>query len=56
VSGVLSGVLSGGWEFVWAAYGITAAVFVGYTLSLLLRVRGERARRRQSRSTPEVTS
>ncbi len=24
------GVISGGWEFVWAAYGITAAVFVLY--------------------------
>jgi hypothetical protein len=38
------GVLEGGWEFVWAAYGITAAVFLGYAVSLLLRLRGERAR------------
>ena len=51
----MSGVLSGGWEFVWAAYGITALVLVGYTLSLLSRVRGESARRRQSGRTPEVT-
>jgi heme exporter protein D len=33
------GVISGGWEFVWAAYGITAAVFVVYTLSLVKRMR-----------------
>ena len=33
------GVISGGWEFVWAAYGITAAVFTVYTLSLVVRLR-----------------
>ena len=41
----MSGVLSGGWGFVWAAYGITGAVLIGYTLSLLVRLRHERARR-----------
>ena len=38
------GVISGGWEFVWAAYGITAAVFLLYTISLVSRSRGERLR------------
>lgn len=33
------GVVSGGWEFIWAAYGITAAMFIGYTISLVLRLR-----------------
>jgi len=33
------GVISGGWEFVWAAYGITAAIFILYTASLVKRLR-----------------
>ena len=33
------GVISGGWEFVWAAYGITAALFIIYTTSLVVRLR-----------------
>jgi len=33
------GVISGGWEFVWAAYGITAAIFILYTISLAVRLR-----------------
>ena len=52
----MSGVLEGGWEFVWAAYGVTVVVFVGYTLSLLSRLREESTRRRQQSRTPEVTS
>ena len=33
------GAIQGGWEYVWAAYGISAVVFVGYTVSVLLRWR-----------------
>lgn len=33
------GVISGGWEFVWAAYGITAAMFIIYTTSLVVRLK-----------------
>ena len=33
------GVISGGWEFVWAAYGVTATVFILYTISLAVRLR-----------------
>ena len=36
------GVISGGWEFVWAAYGISAAVFVLYGVSLVVRLREAR--------------
>ena len=36
------GVISGGWEFVWAAYGITAAGFAIYIGSLVARLRAER--------------
>jgi hypothetical protein len=33
------GVISGGWEFVWAAYGVSAAIFIVYTISLFVRLR-----------------
>ena len=33
------GYVVGGWEYVWAAYGITAAVFVFYGISLFARLR-----------------
>ncbi len=33
----LTGAIQGGWEYVWAAYGITWATFALYTLSLYLR-------------------
>jgi heme exporter protein D len=36
------GVISGGWEFVWAAYGITAMLFTVYTVSLVMRLREAR--------------
>lgn len=35
----MSGVVVGGWEFVWAAYGITAAGFAIYITSLIVRLR-----------------
>lgn len=40
--GVASGVLQGGWEFILAAYGVSAFVFAAYFLSLHLRYRAER--------------
>jgi hypothetical protein len=33
------GIVTGGWEFVWAAYGLTAAVFVIYAISVFTRLR-----------------
>ena len=38
----MTGIVQGGWEFVWAAYGLTAAVFVGYGISLIARLRESR--------------
>lgn len=38
------GVIEGGWEFVWGAYGVTALMLLGYALSVHLRFRAERAR------------
>ena len=40
----MSGVVSGGWEFVWAAYAVTAVVLGVYTFSIFSRLRAERAR------------
>ena len=51
------GVLQGGWEYVWAAYGITAIVFLGYGASLVLRFRSETARAaREALRSSEVSS
>ena len=33
------GVIVGGWEFVWAAYGLTGAAFLLYGIMLLKRLR-----------------
>ena len=35
----MTGMIEGGWAFVWAAYGITAAAFVVYTVTLIARLR-----------------
>ena len=36
-----SGVIAGGWEYIWAAYGVTWLFFAGYSLSLFLRTSDE---------------
>lgn len=38
----MSGTISGGWSFVWSAYGITATVLAIYAISLLMRLRSAR--------------
>lgn len=35
----MTGVIQGGWEYVIAAYAVSALVFVAYALSLYLRLR-----------------
>jgi heme exporter protein CcmD len=42
-----SGVIAGGWEYVWAAYGLSAAILLGYAVSIYVRYRGERARQKR---------
>jgi heme exporter protein CcmD len=37
------GYIEGGWEFVWAAYGVTAVVLVAYAVSVFLRYRAAKA-------------
>ena len=39
-----SGVIVGGWEYVYGAYGATALVLLGYAASVVLRYRAERSR------------
>jgi heme exporter protein CcmD len=38
------GIVTGGWEFVWAAYGVTAAVFAVYAISIFARLRETKRR------------
>ena len=40
----MSGTITGGWGFVWAAYGLSAFVFVAYAISLVTRLRTEQNR------------
>lgn len=37
----MTGMIQGGWEFVWAAYGITGVAMAVYMISLWLRWRKE---------------
>jgi heme exporter protein D len=53
MSEVGSGVLQGGWEFVTAAYAVTAVVLVSYALSVVARYRTE-SRRREREARPGV--
>jgi heme exporter protein CcmD len=43
----MTGVVAGGWEFVWAAYSVTAVTLLGYALSVHRRYRAERDRQRR---------
>lgn len=43
------GIVSGGWNFVIAAYGITAAVLVLYGVTLVTRLREARSRAAEER-------
>ncbi len=40
MNGIGSGVIHGGWGYVWVVYGVTWAVFAFYTASVFLRARG----------------
>lgn len=49
-----SGVIQGGWEFVWAAYAVSATILTGYALSVFARYRAL-VRRRESEGAAAVT-
>jgi heme exporter protein D len=40
----MTGVLTGGWSYVWAAYGLTTAALLIYAVSLFMRLKEERQR------------
>jgi heme exporter protein D len=42
---MMSGTIVGGWEYVYAAYALTALILVGYAVSVVVRYRQELARR-----------
>ncbi len=41
----MSGVIAGGWEYVIAAYSVSAVILLGYAFSVWWRYRRERSRR-----------
>jgi heme exporter protein CcmD len=46
----MSGMIAGGWEYVWAAYAVTALFLGGYIATVLMRYRSElrRSQRREA--------
>ena len=44
------GVVVGGWEYVWAAYGITTLAFLVYGVTLITKLREEWSRNASERS------
>jgi hypothetical protein len=43
----MTGVIEGGWTFVWGAYGASAFILIGYAVSVHRRYRDERRRSRK---------
>jgi hypothetical protein len=43
----MSGGIEGGWGFVVAAYSVSATVLIGYAVSIHIRYRAERTRRKR---------
>lgn len=50
------GVIHGGWEYVWAAYSVTALVLLGYALLVHVSYRAERARAEREAVGPRTGS
>lgn len=49
-----AGVISGGWEYVIAAYVVSLVILVSYTTSVVLRYRAEVRRVERESRSPEV--
>jgi heme exporter protein CcmD len=43
-----TGVIQGGWEFVWAAYAVSATILAGYVVSVFARYRAALRRRAEA--------
>ena len=50
----MSGMIQGGWEFVYAAYGITAAALILYAFSLFVRLGSQNGQQRSDEATPPM--
>jgi heme exporter protein CcmD len=46
----MNGIVVGGWEFVWAAYGLTAIALLSYGVMVITRAREQR---RRAEATPD---
>ena len=44
----MTGVIEGGWAFVWSAYGVSAVILIGYAVTIHLRYRAERRQGREN--------
>lgn len=49
----MTGVIEGGWEYVWAAYALTGLVFLTYSISVLSRHSREQRREPNHRETED---
>ena len=49
-----TGVLTGGWEYVTAAYVVSLVILMSYTVSVVLRYRAEVHRAQRASRAPEV--
>ena len=50
----MSGILTGGWEYVTAAYVVSLVILVSYTVSVVLRYRSEVRRVEGAGRGPEI--
>lgn len=50
-----TGVISGGWEFVTAAYVVSLVILASYTVSVVLRYRAEARRAERAGHSSEVS-
>lgn len=48
----MNGTISGGWNFVWAAYGVTGAALFIYGVTLITRLRGVRSGAKRGGNAP----
>ena len=50
----MSGMIQGGWEFVYAAYGITGGALVLYAFSLFVRLGSQNGQQHSDEATPSM--
>jgi hypothetical protein len=48
----MNGVISGGWEYVWAAYGLSVLAISTYAIAVIARLRAEQRRAAKLQPVP----